>query len=184
MSLTQLFFAFHGFSLVTFLFKIKIKVKGIRKNEKKKKVLKKWDSTGKNERPLEKTRGKSTLLFCLVRTVIVKSKSGHFNLFFPGTFHFCYTHFYYCYANFHPVVLKLKGKYCFGWLCVWPSLINVTYKRPIRKMAATNYHKFIFVKQTNEPHREKEHVNISDTAKFQSCRPNAGGMADIWKLWK
>ena len=46
-------------------------------------------------------------------------------------------------------------------------------------MAATNYHKFIFVKQTNEPHREKEHVDISDTAKFQSCRPNAGGMADI-----
>ena len=48
-------------------------------------------------------------------------------------------------------------------------------------MAATNYmqHKFIFVKQTNEPIREKEHVDISDTAKFQSSGPNAGEMADI-----
>ena len=33
-------------------------------------------------------------------------------------------------------------------------------------MAAANQHKLIFVKQTNEPHREKEHVDISDTAKF------------------
>ena len=34
-------------------------------------------------------------------------------------------------------------------------------------MATTNQHKLIFVKQTNEPIREKEHVDISDTAKFQ-----------------
>ena len=47
------------------------------------------------------------------------------------------------------------------------------------KLAATNSHKFIFVKQTNEPIHEKEHVNISDTAKFQSSGPNAGEMADI-----
>ena len=40
------------------------------------------------------------------------------------------------------------------------------------------------VKQTNEPHCEKEHVDISDTAKFQSSGPNAGEMADIWKNWK
>ena len=46
-------------------------------------------------------------------------------------------------------------------------------------MAATNQHKFIFLKQTNEPIREKEHVDISDTAKFQSSGPNAGEMADI-----
>ena len=39
--------------------------------------------------------------------------------------------------------------------------------------------KFIFVKQTNELIREKEHVDISDTAKFQSSGPNAGEMADI-----
>ena len=51
--------------------------------------------------------------------------------------------------------------------------------RPIRNMAATNQHKFIFVKQTNEPIHEKEHVDISDTAKFQSSGPNAGEMADI-----
>ena len=52
--------------------------------------------------------------------------------------------------------------------------------RPIRNMAATNQHKLIFIKQTNEPIREKEHVDISDTAKFQSSGPNAGEMADIW----
>ena len=46
-------------------------------------------------------------------------------------------------------------------------------------MDAANYHEFIFVKQTNEPHREKEHVDISDTAKFQSSGQNAGEMADI-----
>ena len=40
---------------------------------------------------------------------------------------------------------------------------------------------FIFVKQTNELIREKEHVDISDTAKFQSSGPNAGEMADIRK---
>ena len=50
---------------------------------------------------------------------------------------------------------------------------------PIRNMAAANQHKLIFVKQTNEPHREKEHVDISDTAKFQSSGPSAGEMADI-----
>ena len=57
--------------------------------------------------------------------------------------------------------------------------IIVSYYRPIRNMAATNQHKLIFVKQTNKPHPEKEHVNISDTAKFQSSGPNAGKMADI-----
>ena len=35
--------------------------------------------------------------------------------------------------------------------------------------------------QRNEPHHEKEHVKISNTAKFQSCRPNTCGMADIEK---
>ena len=44
-------------------------------------------------------------------------------------------------------------------------------------MAATNQN--ILEKQTNEPHREKEHVDISDTAKFQSSGLNAGQMADI-----
>ena len=51
--------------------------------------------------------------------------------------------------------------------------------KPIRNMAATNQHKFIFVKHTNELIHEKEHVNISDTAKFQRSKPNAGEMADI-----
>ena len=49
-------------------------------------------------------------------------------------------------------------------------------------MAAANQHfKLIFVKRTNEPHHEKEHVDISDTAKFQSSGPNAGEMADIFE---
>ena len=37
---------------------------------------------------------------------------------------------------------------------------ELDYHRPIWNMAATNYHKLIFVKQTNEPIREKEHVDI------------------------
>ena len=41
-------------------------------------------------------------------------------------------------------------------------------------MATANKHKPIFAGQRNEPHREKEHVNISDTAKFQSSVLNAG----------
>ena len=36
------------------------------------------------------------------------------------------------------------------------------------------------ISQTNEPHHEIEHVKISNTAKFQSCRPNMCGMTDIW----
>ena len=32
---------------------------------------------------------------------------------------------------------------------------------------------------TNEPQCEKEHIDISDTAKFQSSGPNTGEMADI-----
>ena len=31
----------------------------------------------------------------------------------------------------------------------------------------------------DKPIREKEHVNISDTVKFQGSGPNAGEMADI-----
>ena len=46
-------------------------------------------------------------------------------------------------------------------------------------MATANQHKLIFIKQTNEPIHEKEHVDISDTAKFQSSGPNAGEMVDI-----
>ena len=34
--------------------------------------------------------------------------------------------------------------------------------------------------QRNEPHHEKERVKISNTAKFQSCRPNTREMVDIW----
>ena len=34
----------------------------------------------------------------------------------------------------------------------------------------------------HEPHHEKEHVKMSDTAKFLRCWPNTRGMADIWKL--
>ena len=51
-------------------------------------------------------------------------------------------------------------------------------------MAAADEHKPTFVKQTNEPIREKERVDISDTAKFQSSGPNAVEMADIWKTKK
>ena len=36
--------------------------------------------------------------------------------------------------------------------------------------------------QRNESHHEKEQVKISNAAKFQSCRPNTHGMADIWKM--
>ena len=30
-------------------------------------------------------------------------------------------------------------------------------------------------------HHGKKYVEIFETAKFQSCRPNTRGMADIWK---
>ena len=36
------------------------------------------------------------------------------------------------------------------------------------------------ISQTNEPHHEIEHVKISNTARFQSCRPNMCRMTDIW----
>ena len=38
-----------------------------------------------------------------------------------------------------------------------------------------------FINQRNEPHHEKERVKISNTAKFQSCRPNTRGMASLRK---
>ena len=41
-----------------------------------------------------------------------------------------------------------------------------------------------FISQRNEPHHKKEHVKISDAAKFQGCRPNTRGMVDIWKTRK
>ena len=51
--------------------------------------------------------------------------------------------------------------------------------RPYANMAAATEHKLNFIIQRNEPHHEKEHVKISDTAKFQSCWPNTRGMVDI-----
>ena len=51
--------------------------------------------------------------------------------------------------------------------------------RPIRKMAAANQHKLNFINQRNEPHHEKEHVKISDAAKFQICWPKSCRMTDI-----
>ena len=33
----------------------------------------------------------------------------------------------------------------------------------------------------SEPHHKKEHVKISNAAKFQSCRPNTSEMTDICK---
>ena len=46
-------------------------------------------------------------------------------------------------------------------------------------MVAANYHKLNFMNQINEPHHEKEHVKISNIAKFQSCRPNTRELVDI-----
>ena len=51
-------------------------------------------------------------------------------------------------------------------------------------MVAANWHKFNSINQKNEPHHEKEHVKISNAAKFQSCRPNTREMVDIWKTPK
>ena len=34
--------------------------------------------------------------------------------------------------------------------------------------------------QTNEPYHKKEHVKISDTAKFQSCQLKTREMAELW----
>ena len=47
-------------------------------------------------------------------------------------------------------------------------------------MASANWHKFYFIDQTlNESRCEKEHVKISNAAKFQGCRPDTRVMADI-----
>ena len=37
----------------------------------------------------------------------------------------------------------------------------------------------IFVRETNEPHREKDHVKLVHTGKFQSCRTNTCEMTGI-----
>ena len=39
-------------------------------------------------------------------------------------------------------------------------------------MTDANWYKFYFINQMSEPHHKKEHVKISNAAKFQSCRPN------------
>ena len=44
--------------------------------------------------------------------------------------------------------------------------------------------KMNFINQRNEPNHEKEHVKISNAAKFQSCWPNTREMVDIWKTRK
>ena len=48
--------------------------------------------------------------------------------------------------------------------------------RSYANMAADNQHKLNFINQRNEPYHEKEHVKISKTAKFQSCRPDTRRM--------
>ena len=45
-------------------------------------------------------------------------------------------------------------------------------------MATANYHKLNFINQRNELHHKKERVQISNSAKFQSCTRE---MVDIWK---
>ena len=36
--------------------------------------------------------------------------------------------------------------------------------------------------QRNEPHYEKEHVKISNAAKFQSCKPNTRKMVNMYSM--
>ena len=40
------------------------------------------------------------------------------------------------------------------------------------------------IKEMNTTTYEKERVKISNTAKFQSCRPNTREIVDIWKTRK
>ena len=54
--------------------------------------------------------------------------------------------------------------------------------RPYANMAAANQHQLNFINQRNE--HEKERVKISNTAKFQGCRPNTCRMVDIRKTRK
>ena len=57
--------------------------------------------------------------------------------------------------------------------------LKLGYHRPIRNMAAANKHKLNFINQRNEPHHKREHVKISNAAKFQSCWPKSHRMTDI-----
>ena len=85
-----------------------------------------------------------------------------------------------------PNDLSLKGNFCcfyneckqqLSWKC--DLGVHCYPNRPIRKMVAANQHKLNFINQRNAPHHEKEHVKISNAAKFQRCRPKTRGMADI-----
>ena len=58
------------------------------------------------------------------------------------------------------------------------ELVYTLYYRSYANMVAANLHKLNFINQRSEPHHEKEHVKISNAAKFQSCRPNTCRMVD------
>ena len=58
--------------------------------------------------------------------------------------------------------------------------MQIGYSQTLCKyMAAANQHKLNFINQRNDPHHEKEHVKISNAAKFHHCRPNTREMVDI-----
>ena len=55
--------------------------------------------------------------------------------------------------------------------------INISYVRflsfiVLPKLSSPSSTVLNFINLRNKPHHKKEHVNISDAAKFQSCRPN------------
>ena len=90
-----------------------------------------------------------------------------------------------CFVTFSNTSKAFKGCTSFldSWKCqqMWHTLMIILWVkeigscklydtptpsepyRPIRNMATTNQHKFIFVKQTNEPIHEKEHLDRSQT---------------------
>ena len=59
---------------------------------------------------------------------------------------------------------------CIDIMQIWWLLISINW--------------ISIINQRHEPPHEKEHVKISDTAKFQSCRPNTREMEDICKTRK
>ena len=55
---------------------------------------------------------------------------------------------------------------------LFPKDLTAKIAVAINMYSTCSQHKFNFINPKNEPRHEKEHVKISNTAKFQSCRPH------------
>ena len=98
-------------------------------------------------------------------------KNRQFLATIKGSFFSLWTHFFFIFAAIaSELIVPKKTRRNIDLMQIERLLISINW------ISSNN--------ERNEPHHEKEHVKISNTAKFQSCRPNTRGMADIWKTRK